>query len=234
MGKHLRGDPRSRGGARRAAPWACRRRHRLDDLPTRDLHRDVAREPALRPSRRLSPGGCGPLRLSRRVENGADQRAGHPSLAADCGLDSRVARLDHQHDGSGGVDYRAGRGGRRRHHRRREHHSAPASESSCERASTGVSRRPRSFPRGSKCGGLRQCDRGACVPAGLLSGRALRIVLSASGFGLCACDPCFAAGRPHGHSGAVPAVASACSPEACGTASGARSEETLSASACPP
>ena len=80
---------------------------------------------------------------------------------------------------------------------------------SCGRSATGVRRRARSLARSPQRGRLRQRDRRARVPAGLLPGRSGRLVLPAAGAVVRAGDRGVAAGRADRHAGAVADAAAA-------------------------
>ena len=128
LGQHPRGHPQGRGDPGGDAARAEGPGDRLDHLPPRDLHRDLAAQPAHGHPDRLLAGGGHPGAVPVGLAHGPHQRAGHPPVAAGGGGGPVPARRHHQHHGAGGAGHRARRGGRRRHHRRREHRAPLAGQ----------------------------------------------------------------------------------------------------------
>ena len=127
-GNTLRGDARRRGRDGRVEAGPAGRRHRHDDLPAGDVHRDVAAEPEPRAPDRLRAGGARPDRLPLRLAHRAHQHHRDPAVADRRGAGAPLPWRHPRHHGDRRPDHRPRRSRGRRHHRRREHRAPPAAE----------------------------------------------------------------------------------------------------------
>ena len=178
--EHAVGHPGRGGGDRDVPAWPQGRRDRHDDLPARDVHRDVAVEPQPRAPARLRAGhrraGALPHGMAERLH----QHHGHSAVAAGRGARAALPRRDLEHDGARRPRYRPRRGGRRCDHRRREHREALEAEPGRRRAAPGVRRGAGRVARGPQRGGVCHPHRRAGVHPGLLPGGLGRGVLPAA------------------------------------------------------
>ena len=205
--QHARDHTRRRNRPRRTRTGARGRGGGFPDLPSRDVHRSLDREPPLCAADRIAARRAGALRLLPGAALRTDQPGRASALPDARGARARGHRCGARHDGAGRPRDR-GRGGRRRRdHRHREHRASSAAGTGCPRASLGVRDRARGVARGAQRRGDREPGGGVGIRSGLLPPRRGGGVLPPARSGLRARDPRLHAGGAHRHPGPGPDAA---------------------------